>query len=341
MQLLLRRSPLAFPCVVFGLLMAPTTMIPIATQTVAEHRMYLATACVMSLGVVSLYLALERLSCRSVTKLVALNGVLLSLLSAFFVTTVRHTRVLTTRESVWIDTIRKHPANQRAVFAIAEVYFLEKENADAAEQYCNQAIAMPGIYGSNSYLLRGQISQARGNLQQAQEDFAQAIAFIPRRNKIAAKAYEHRGQIFADQHDLPKALDEFGQAIALAPKTIEYYHQRAIILREMGQYDDALRDIRDATLIEPTNINTDLVQASIEISGSNFSEALQCFNRLLAREPSHVGARRRRAWVYSKLDRWDDASREIRRLQAEGRTVDEELTRDVERRVSNQPDEAQ
>lgn len=298
--LLIRRSPMAFPGVMFWLLLAPTSVIPIATQTVAEHRMYLASACVISIVVLTLHATVARLSQRSAVLPSMMIAVLLTLFLALSMINVRQTRSLRSLESVWTDTQQKHPTNQRAIYSVAVVYFHEKHDADAAERLCDQAIAMPGKY--------------------------------------AVDAYRLRGLIFQKRRELSKALDDFNQAITLRPKAIEGYLGRATVLRDLGRFDAAIRDLDKANAIDPTNIDIDLFRGSINYASGEYSEALASFDRVLAKQPNHLAARRSRIRVFTQLNRWSDASQEIGRLKKEGRGIDEKLVEEVERHVVNATD---
>lgn len=298
---LVRQSPWAFPGVALCLLLAPTSVIPIATQTVAEHRMYLASACVIATAVLLSYLTLARLprfklAARS-TQSVVFGTLLAPVVMMLFLSTVRHTRVFLSPGSLWTDTMQKHPTSQRAVYSLALAKSRETSDVDVTRKLCDQAIDMPGIY------------------------------VVP--------AYALRGRIYAGQGEFQKALDDFTQAITLRPRTIEYYHQRALALLSLGRYDEALRDLDQAIAIDPDNINTDLVRGSVDAKRGEIAQALESFNRFLARNPNHVTARRQRVAVYAQLNRWSDAMREIRRLQEEGQRINSKLVEQVEQNLAS------
>ena len=296
--MLVRRWPLAFPAVALCLLLAPTSIIPIATQTVAEHRMYLGSACVTAAFVLALYLILARCSQYSVaSRSVAFAVVLVPVAAVLTMSTILHTRVFASSESLWADTVSKHPTNQRAIYNLAIAKFNRKSSADDDEamRLCVQAIELPG-------------------------DFR-------------AAAYELRGLIFSRKGDGPQAVDDLTRAISLRP-FVEYYQSRAKVLRDLGRFDDALLDLDQARSIDPTNKSNDLIRGSIHVARGEFAQALESYDRLLAQDPGHVTARHRRVVVYARLSRWQDASQEIQRLQREGRVIDEKLVREVEQNLA-------
>ena len=303
--LLVRKSPWAFSGVALCLLLAPTSAIPITTQTVAEHRMYLASACLIAALVLGAYLALARLHRVSVATRSVTFGVLLASVAVMLsLTTARHTRSFLSGESIWADTFQKHPTNQRAAYNLAIAKFNRKtvNDDDVALRLCDEVIGMTGDY--------------------------------------VAGGYELRGLIFARRGEHQMAVDNITQAIALRPGYSEYYQNRAKSLRDLGRHNEALRDLHRAMSINPNNIYADLIRGSIYTTRGEFTLALECFDRLLEKDPHHGGARIRRARVYARLDRWQDALQEIQRLRNDGRAIDEAFVREVEQHLSSRVDVA-
>ena len=337
--LLVRRSPLAFAGVAICLLLAPTSVVPIATQTVAEHRMYLASAAVITVVVLLLYLGLQRLPRLSSFGIAApsmvLGGLLAPVAVVLLLWTVQHTRVLLANDTLWTDTLHKLPSNQRAVLGLAEAKFRLKDD-ESAEDLCRQLIATPSKFAVNAHVLRGQIVERRGDLPQALSEFSQAITLCPSRRKYTlCNAYEHRAQVYLQQREFQKSIDDFALAIQIRPNVIKYYHQRAIALRDFGRYDDAIQELDQARAIDPRNVSTEIFRGSIGFVSGDLTLALASFDRILAQDPDHLIARRSRARVCVQLNRWSDALFEIRRLQREGRRVDDKLVHDVEQHFAN------
>src|SRR5690606_19108862 len=79
-----RNHPLGFPAAAAFLLLAPTSsVIPIATQTIAEHRMYLALAPLLLMAGLAIHRLAQRMHARALPT--ALAGlVVLALASATF-----------------------------------------------------------------------------------------------------------------------------------------------------------------------------------------------------------------------------------------------------------------
>jgi tetratricopeptide (TPR) repeat protein len=338
--LVIRKSPLAFPAVALCLLLGPTFVVPIVTQPVAEHRMYLASACVLSLILVPLYATLPRLirlvRLQTPNRARSFGIVVVPMAAICLLATVQHTRNFASAESLWLDTMQKRPDNPRAVFYVALAKVHEKADLDAALTLLDQVIAMPGRYVGEAYDERGRVRLLKGEYDRAMEDFTQALQLHPNGNKHpVVRAYEHRGRLLAQQGKLTKALEDFDRVIELRPKIVEYYHQRAIVLRDLGRYDDAFRDLQRADAIEPDHPMTNLVRGSVEIACGDYVNALASFDRILATNLDHPAARRSRAGVLAKLERWSEAREDIIRLKQDGRRVDQQLEREVEQHLAN------
>ena len=84
----------------------------------------------------------------------------------------------------------------------------------------------------------------------AEEDFAYGLSLDP----TQWGAHYGRGVRAFEAGDYRAAVDAFSRAQHLAPERFEIYIYRAVSLHQLGQKDEALRDLRFAeTLIEPSD----------------------------------------------------------------------------------------
>ncbi len=301
--LVVRRSTLAFPGVAICLLLGPSSAIPIVTQTVAEHRMYLASAFGITWLVLVLFLAFKRLpgysASRTVTQCLLLEVLLVPVALTLGVQTAQRSKTYLTADSIWYDTIHKHPKNQRPYLALAQEIIESGGDNAVALQLCNQALVLSGPYTRHLYEVRGGVHAKLGQLEPALEDFSRAISMSP--------------DIITDR-----------------------YH-RATILRDLGRYDEALRDLEEARRLNPTKLATEFVQGTVYAARGDLMLALDSFDRLLERDSQHVAAQLRRVSVYVELKRWDDAQRAIQRLERAGQRVNPKLVREVEEHYASSP----
>ncbi len=103
----------------FFAILAPTSsVVPVVTQTVAEHRMYLPLAAVMTVAVLGGFLAGRRLVGRrrlSLRALQTVGGSLVVLAGfTFGILTFHRNSDYQSEMSIWQDTVAKDPQNERA-----------------------------------------------------------------------------------------------------------------------------------------------------------------------------------------------------------------------------------
>ena len=88
------------------------------------------------------------------------------------------------------------------------------------------------------------------NTDLAYENYTKTIEI----NKKMIDAYYNRGQIIAK--DNPKqALDDFVSAVALDPKFIDAYYAIAAIQKNLGHYEDAIKNLDKILELEPMAVN--------------------------------------------------------------------------------------
>lgn len=300
---LFRRKPAwAFPGVALSLLLGPTLAVPIVSQTVAEHRMYLASAGVVAWFVLGLFFLLRRASWFASASLSRQSLLLVGCLGPFAMLlgllTRDHTGVLLTNESMWSDTIQKQPTNQRAFFTLAKIRV--KTDKPAALQLCGQAIDLQGRY--------------------------------------TVRAFEARAGIWIELGELEKALDDLNQAIHWPGNRLSLlgtYQTRAIVLRELERHDEALRDLAAAEAIDPKSVETEIIRASISVARHEPMEALRFLNKSLDRDPENFTARYRRASVLKSLERWPEALHDLRHLRRAGYRIEKSFYQEIEQRAAD------
>lgn len=122
---LVRRPPLGFIGAAFFLLLAPSSsFVPLTTQTIAEHRMYLPLAPVLVAAVVALATRMPRWPV-AVSALVLLESVLVAYRSADYRSEL----------SIWRDTVAKVPGSPRAHASLATAFGRAGRWAEAVPHY--------------------------------------------------------------------------------------------------------------------------------------------------------------------------------------------------------------
>jgi tetratricopeptide (TPR) repeat protein len=210
------RPALGFLGAAFFLLLAPSSsFVPIITEVMAEHRMYLPLATVVTAVVIGGYLCLRRLAevvagapGRARRRAVMYAGVLAVAVAAvaLAVRTVRRNEDYRTPGSVWRSVLAHCPDNPRAHNNLA-AYLIRKEEFDAAIRHLDQAIS---IESGNAW--------AHGNL---------------------ALALSRKGRYEA-------AMPHYHEAIRLDPNCFDAYANLAMVYEKIGRRDLAISTIEKA-----------------------------------------------------------------------------------------------
>jgi tetratricopeptide (TPR) repeat protein len=117
-----------FPLVAAAILLAPSSAVPVAMQTIAEHRVYLASAAILALVVVGLG---AWLAARGDANLFA--AVCICLVIACVSRTIVRNREVATATSLWAQNVRDCPENPRGLKNLVGLLIRDGERYDLAE----------------------------------------------------------------------------------------------------------------------------------------------------------------------------------------------------------------
>ncbi len=226
----------------FGILAPSSSIVPLATQTTAEHRMYLPLLAVVAIVVVATYQTIVRLVPRSRWATVVPA---VAVASALTWGTRQRNDDYRSELAIWGANIRDWPLSDRAYLTRGSVYWTQGRYADAIKDY-DRAIAL-APRSVKAYIGRG---NAHGDLHQydkALNDYDQAISLNPR----AADAYNGRGATRVDLGQLDLAIDDYSRAIELEPKFAEAYYNRAVAHDARGELEAAIRDFDEVIRLQP------------------------------------------------------------------------------------------
>lgn len=221
------------------LILAPTSsIVPIATQTIAEHRFYLPLAALIAAGVIGAYGLKPR---------VAL--VLFPLLSVVLAT-VTHARneLYQTKQAIWEDTVRKVPDNVRALDQLGAIYF-EVGRTEEAVSLLRRALALNPAYASAQSNL-GQALIRLGQPKEGIEAIETALRLVP--NGAAYQvAY---GNALLDANEPERAVVFLEKASALEPLNGAYHYDLANALATLDRNEEAERHFLAALSANPKDV---------------------------------------------------------------------------------------
>lgn len=274
----LRRKPaLGFLGAWFFLILAPSSsVVPVATQTMAEHRMYLPLAAVLILVVLGAHAAAGRRALFALLALAAVAGAL----------TARRNLAYHSELALWADTVARRPENPRARTnlgialteagrlpeAIAQYEESLRLRPDEAATHLNLCHALTRLDRAAEAVPHGEaaVRLAPGSAD-ARVNLAQALARLGRTDE-AVTHYEEALRLQPGAPDVPAPLaaallelgnraasrEEFAAAIAryrraldLAPDHLRARNNLANALLLTGQVDEAVSHYQEVLRRNP------------------------------------------------------------------------------------------
>ena len=271
----LRRSPACgFAGCWFYLTLAPSSsIIPIASQTMAEHRMYLALAAPLALAVVALYAGLGRRSSW------ILGTLILSCIG------LTHLRNETYRSDLvlWADTVAKRPGNARAHhnLGLAE---LDRAQFDSATRHFQAAIRLQPDSAESHYNL-GIVTARLGRPAEAIGHYERTLALEP--NHV--QALNNLGNAFLALGRPGDARPHFERAIQLNPVFAESFSNLSDALLQLGDPAGALRQAETALRLKPGFAEALFNAANALAELRQFASARTHYERALQLRPDDAG----------------------------------------------------
>jgi tetratricopeptide (TPR) repeat protein len=296
--------------VFFFVVLAPSSsFVPVVTQTMSEHRVYLALAAVVVLVVAGLYSVMGRRS-------FAVFAIMAVGLAA---ATVRRNHDYRTELAIWEDTVVKRPANVRALAALGAIH-QAAGRMDEARVLLQEAVrvAPDSIEARNNL---GNAWMKAGNWAEAEACFRQALALQPGepyalnnlgnalvqlgRPAEAVAQFEaavrakpdfpepryNLANTFAQTGRIAEALTHYDAYLLLKPDDAEARSNYATTLQMTRRFDDAVTQLEFAVKLRPgdaelqNNLGAALAQAGKP------AEALKHFEEAVRLKPDFAEAR--------------------------------------------------
>jgi tetratricopeptide (TPR) repeat protein len=349
---LLWRFPRAgFLAVAWFLVLAPSSsVIPIRTQSIGEHRAYLPLA-VMLVGV---SVAAARWIPQRAMPL--MGAVLVILAVAFGFLTFRRNADYATPLGLWRDTLAKRPDNPRTYLNIAVLDFVPRGQYAAAIDYFTKALRLSPDF-TPALVNRASISLLTGDSRGALADANELVRLIPREAQAYlsraaayealgeydreiqdattalsldpnnADAYYDRGNAYLAQGLYPLALDDYSQAIRLGPRERHFYFNRANVEHRLERYVDALRDFDQAIQLDPGWADAYVNRGITRVALRQYEMAIADFTKAAELKPAWSEPYLDRAVSYATLGQYEKAWQDVREVRQRGGTPDPEFIR--------------
>ncbi|MBI2511355.1 MAG: tetratricopeptide repeat protein [Opitutae bacterium] len=271
-----RRPALGFAGAAFFLLLAPSSsVVPVASQFMAEHRFYAALALVAAALVLGAYRWLGRAA------LVA--GAALALVAAL--ATHARNRVYQSDLALWTDVVAHAPHNARAWVNHGLALEATGRQTDALESFAN-AVALEPVYpfAHNNY---GLALLHAGRISDAVHEFELALAQNPR----LAAAHFNRANSLLALGRTDDAIAGFEAALRLQPKLADVRLNLGSALHRARRYVEAEAVNRALLAEQPDSVAAHCNLASTLFATRREPEALDHLARATTLAPGNLTAR--------------------------------------------------
>ncbi len=274
----------------FFLTLAPNSSVLPIQDMVAERRMYLPLAAVVTLTVIAAWNGLSTLSRRLKLTPATLGWAFVALIAgALAWRTAQRNYDYHSEIAIWTDTTRQRPQNGRAWGNLGYCYF-KAGRFDSAIACLERAIELLPTYS----LARGTAYASLGNVRLAQGRYSEAITHLSealRLNPYDADAHNDLACALRQLGDREQAMVHFRTAIRLKPDHALAHYHMGILLTDLDDFDEALRELQTARRLLPDRPET-LFKLGVLLSNHGlYSEACANFTEALRLKPDFEQAR--------------------------------------------------
>lgn len=254
-----RRHALGFAGAWFFFILGPSSsFVPLTTQTIAEHRMYLPLLAVIFPVVIALERWLGRRTVVAVASVTAMYALL----------TVARNHDYRSALALWQDTATKAPANARARTNWGNALARLGQRADALPLY-EEAIRLDPRYAEARHNLGLALLQ-EGRPQEAIAPFTEALRLRP----DDADAHRNLGSALALLGRLPEALTHYERAAKLEPNHAEGLGFLGWALLGAGRIAEAIPPLEKSVRLAPDAFNPQLDLANALVQANRLPEAM-------------------------------------------------------------------
>ena len=255
----------------FFVILAPSSsFVPLTTQTIAEHRMYLPLAAPIIAAVLALSIWLN----RRVGWAAALLAVALVAL------TIRRNRDYRTEETIWSDTVAKCPDNPRAYDGLAYALIDAGRWQDAIAA-CENALKVRPDYRGDLAVHLGQARMGLGQPAAALPYFEQVLRVKP----DDAELHNNLGMALAALHRFPEAILHYEKAVRLNPGLADAHNNLGNALAKSGRLPEAIVHYTAAVQLRPDYAEAEANWARSLSEAGHTAEALPHFEAALKLKP--------------------------------------------------------
>ena len=291
----------------FFAVLAPTSLIPIVSQTVAEHRMYLALAPVVAVGVIAIHALLARILDRSGTGRAArwCFGFCVAAAAGYGLLTEHRNHDYRSEVGIWGATVATYPLNARTQYNLGIAYH-DAGDDDAAIEHYKKSLRLDPT-SSDTHNNWGVALVDKNRWTEAMEQFNEALRLKP----DDMNAVYNLGNACMQAGDFAGAIARFERAIQLSPEYTDAYYKLGLALVRAGRPREAVAPFRRALRLKPDYVEVHVSLGIALGSLGNLPDAILEFKEATRLKPDFYPAHLNLGHAYQLAGRIDEARAEF------------------------------
>ena len=283
-----RRPVMGFLGACFFVILAPSSsVVPLVTQTMAEHRMYLPLAAVVALAVGGGYALVARMGwgawgVRCYFATLAAWSIGLGIVTA------RRNADYRSALAIWSDTVAKRPGNPRAHGNLGSALEAEGRNQEAIVEF-QMALRLKPDYAEPHNNLGNIYAALPGRSGEAIAQFQEALRLKP---DSAVVHFNLGNQWLKEPGRINDAIAQYREAVRLNPGYIAARTNLGTALAGLpGRLDEAIAEYQEVLRLDPdfAEVHFNLGNLWLKVPGRT-DDAIAQYQEALRLKPNFVAA---------------------------------------------------
>jgi tetratricopeptide (TPR) repeat protein len=242
----------------FAILAPSSSVVPVASQTMAEHRMYLPLAAVIVAGVVGLWTWLGR---RALI-VVAMIAVVWSSM------TVQRNRVYQSELALWTDTVAHRPENARAHNNLGNALLQAGRNDEAGAEFA-AALRLSPDY-ADAHNNAGYVLARAGRVADAMVHYEAALRLKPE----SVEVLTNLGSALVRSGRVQEALVHYEHALRISPGANGTRYNLGNARLALNDWAGAVRDYEEVVRRAPDHVDAQVNLAAVLLVLDRAGESL-------------------------------------------------------------------
>jgi tetratricopeptide (TPR) repeat protein len=273
---------LGFSGAFFLAILAPTCLVPVVVQIMAEHRMYLALAPVVAAAVIGAHALLRQALSRAGipgSPLIVHVPLCLAVAVACGLRTARRNEDYRTELTLWGATVAERPDNPRAQYNYGLALANLGDNTGAMGRY-REALRLKPDYPEAHNNLGATLANAE-NWPGAVAEYTEALRLDP----SFGKAHYNLGNALLHFGRLGEAIAHYEEALRLGAESPEVDYNLGIALTRSGRPTDAVPVYERALRLKPDDVYVHNNLGAVLSGLGRIPEAIAHYKAALALRP--------------------------------------------------------